>query len=116
MSEPKADSKQPGRKMVHEELLERLHAALGPLLKEFPEVRGLLVAIDWNIGQNDFPASLILSKEVTERTTLEMMRQTVKLLDQISLVFNKQIDRADSVLRQAEQFIQSADKPDTGSS
>jgi hypothetical protein len=100
MSEPK-----PKRKMVHEEIAESLEKSLKEVLQEYPELNGLIVTFNWNIGQNDFPPCIIVTKEQTERSTVSMMSQILKALDNLSSMFSKQLFSASSIISRADEIL-----------
>ena len=98
-------AKKPTRKLAHEELFNNfdLHGRIW--LNELPELRSLLLVADWQIGQSDLPPCFILTKNLTEQTNIELLRQTIKSLETLTNLFKEKINQASSTLKQAEELL-----------
>lgn len=92
-------------KVCYEELFDKFKTAARDWLQHTPEARSLLLLVDWRVGKEDFPPCALLGPEPTESSTVDMMRQTVKLLDNLSEIFRQQLNQATSALRQADEII-----------
>jgi hypothetical protein len=105
------------RKICYEELFDKFQTAAKDWLKETPEAKGLILVVDWKVGKNDFPASIAVSEPpTTERNTLDMLKQAIRLVDHLSNVFAQQVTSVEGVLNQAEHFVKQsqATKPNSG--
>lgn len=101
------------KKMIHEQVIEKLNNLNAEVVKEFAEVRSLLIVIDWAIGQNDFPPNVILSKEINELTLIAKIKQTTKLLEVLNSLMIKEANKANSLFLQAKEYLESKNKKES---
>ena len=109
-----SESKRP--LMRHEELFEKFSEAAAAWLKDTPEARGLMLVVDWRIGNNDFPPCITVAEPpVDENRVVSMLKQSLKLHEHLLNLFSQQVDQAGSVLHRAEALIrQSQPQADPG--
>lgn len=103
---------QPARKkMSFEVLMSSFTESAKQWLKDVPEARGLMLVVDWEVGQNDFPPCTIVCRDPSERSSLESMKQAVKLMDHLTSLFSQQITKTTSILSQAEKLVKEKQSP-----
>jgi hypothetical protein len=91
-------SKQP-RKTIHDQFLEEATNKLSTLIQEYPEVEGVVVSVNWVLGNSDLPASLVVCKSKDNQSLLNLMQQTVKSVDHMANVFNQDLNNFNSAVR-----------------
>ena len=87
-------------KMRHEELIDKFKESAEQWLKDTPEAKGLILLADWRIGNDVLPPCVCITEELNEQSTISMLRQAIKLVEHLTAVFNKNLNNAESVLKQ----------------
>lgn len=89
-------------KVCFEDLFDKFKVAAERWLQETPEARSLLLLVDWKVGKDDFPCCAVVGPNPTELTTVDMMKQSAKLMSKLVTLFYQQVSSLDSSIRQGE--------------
>lgn len=105
------------RKICYQELFEKFETQAKQLLGDIPEARGLILVVDWEVGNMEFPPCHLVTRESpTQQSTLEMMKQGVRLLELLADLQRKQLQQTEIQCRQLEAYIRKARAEDSLSS
>ena len=87
-------------KFRHVEVTDALRDTILSLLDRIPELRSVGVALDWNVGQSDFPFGMMIGRHGSVRMPGELhglMLQTAKLSNHQSEVMAELLASADKL-------------------
>lgn len=94
--------------LVIDQIGERFNDFAAKLLDEFGEPRSFVLVVDWELGQNDFPAGFMLTrdKELSTPTLLEITSQVAKMANEVLSIFNATLESAYKVNDSLDEELQ----------
>lgn len=90
------------REVCYEPVMREFQDYAKRMLEEVPELRGLMLVADWEVGQTDFPAGVILGRTPSPASFLGMSDQSLTMLRTLQNNFAAQLERAKAELARAQ--------------
>ncbi len=89
---------------VVEKVMDRLGTFAKNTVDDFGEVRSVILVIDWAVGQNDFPAGMVYSREkqMTLADILQINGQLNKMAQRLSNLYVQQLNNSAGFMKQAD--------------
>lgn len=99
-------------KLAVEQVFERFREFATALFDNVAEPRSVVLVVDWQIGQTDFPPGLLVTREeqVDASALIDIAGQLCKMNTRLVELYSQTINKAEEVLQELKKEVEELER------